>query len=279
MGRQGSETHRRALERLRRRVVDLSASGIIVQGIRTGSYGDGCRGPPHCLRSRLRAPTAWSADFEKGKAAFERDEYSFALSEFLPLAEQGHFGAQFYLGRMYGVGLGVPQDYARAAQWYRKAADQGHDRGPRCNLGVMYRQRPRACRRTTLSPLSGFAKPPTRASPRPNFTLGSHVPQRRGRTAGSRSRRAVVPQGRRPGPRPGPKPLGISVPRRRVPHDYAQPAVVSRYRPGPHLAQFNLGFMYHAASAYRKDHALTAQWFPRAADQGYATIQPWDSCT
>ena len=39
---------------------------------------------------------------------------------------------------MYNLGLGVPQDYTEAIQWYRQAAEQG-DAGAQNNLGVMYR--------------------------------------------------------------------------------------------------------------------------------------------
>ena len=49
----------------------------------------------------------------------------------------GHAGAQFNLGIMYSKGRGVPQDYAEAVKWSRKAADQGHA-GAQFNLGVMY---------------------------------------------------------------------------------------------------------------------------------------------
>ena len=38
---------------------------------------------------------------------------------------------------MYENGNGVPQDYAEAVKWYRKAADQGYARAQN-NLGVMY---------------------------------------------------------------------------------------------------------------------------------------------
>ena len=43
-----------------------------------------------------------------------------------PLAEQGDATAQFDLGFMYENGKGVPQDYAEATKWYRKAAAQGN---------------------------------------------------------------------------------------------------------------------------------------------------------
>ena len=54
-----------------------------------------------------------------------------------PLAEQGNGGAQFFLGVMYHEGNGVPQDYAQALAWSRKAADQGNATAQYL-LGVMY---------------------------------------------------------------------------------------------------------------------------------------------
>ncbi len=45
--------------------------------------------------------------------------------------------AQYSLASLYDTGLGVPQDYAAAASWLRKAADQGHATA-QYNLGVMY---------------------------------------------------------------------------------------------------------------------------------------------
>ena len=58
--------------------------------------------------------------------------------EFKSLAEQGNATAQYELGVMYHNGRGVPQDYAEAVNWYRKAADQGYATAQN-NLGVMYR--------------------------------------------------------------------------------------------------------------------------------------------
>ncbi len=53
------------------------------------------------------------------------------------MAEAGITEAQYNLGVMYDNGQGVTQDYAAAAGWYRKAADQG-DALAQSNLGVMY---------------------------------------------------------------------------------------------------------------------------------------------
>ncbi len=42
-------------------------------------------------------------------------------------AEQGHADAQYFLGHCYHNGKGVEQDDVKAAEWWRKAADQGFE--------------------------------------------------------------------------------------------------------------------------------------------------------
>ncbi len=54
-------------------------------------------------------------------------------------ADQGHAEAQTYLGAMYHSGQGVPQDFAEAVKWSRKAANQGWARA-QALLGAMYAQ-------------------------------------------------------------------------------------------------------------------------------------------
>jgi TPR repeat protein len=44
-------------------------------------------------------------------------------------AARGEAEAQNNLGVMYANGRGVPQDYAEAVSWFRKAAEQGHASG------------------------------------------------------------------------------------------------------------------------------------------------------
>ena len=54
-------------------------------------------------------------------------------------AAHGEAAAQCSLGGMYEDGKGVPQDYAQAALWYRKAAEQG-DANAQVLLGFLYRE-------------------------------------------------------------------------------------------------------------------------------------------
>jgi hypothetical protein len=64
-------------------------------------------------------------------------DYAEAARWYRKAADQGNAHGQNYLGELYINGLGVPQDYAEAARWFRKAADQGLALAQH-NLGRMY---------------------------------------------------------------------------------------------------------------------------------------------
>lgn len=70
--------------------------------------------------------------------AYDRSNIKTALNVWLPLAAQGDKEAQTYVGEIYEKSLGdALPDYAMAAQWYQKAADQGYARAM-INLGFLY---------------------------------------------------------------------------------------------------------------------------------------------
>ena len=81
--------------------------------------------------------TSWGNNFLKGLNAYHSGDFATALSEWKPLAEQGHSPSQYNLGFMYYKGEGVPQDYETAVKWYTLAAEQG-DSNAQKNLGVMF---------------------------------------------------------------------------------------------------------------------------------------------
>ena len=80
---------------------------------------------------------AFAADFQKGYTAYQSGDYTAAIKEWKPLAEQGDANTQYNLGVMYANGQGVAQDDAHAVYWYRKAVEQG-DASAQNNLGGMY---------------------------------------------------------------------------------------------------------------------------------------------
>jgi Sel1 repeat len=59
-------------------------------------------------------------------AAVCENAYGENLETLRQLANEGNAKAQIDLGNKYKEGHGVPQDYAEATRWYRKAADQGY---------------------------------------------------------------------------------------------------------------------------------------------------------
>ena len=93
------------------------------------------------------------ADLAAGQRALKSGDYATALSEFLPLANQGDSLAQVALGSMYDAGLGTPQNYKEATRWYRLAAEQGNVNAQGF-LAFMY-YRGRGVRRTTEKLRSG----------------------------------------------------------------------------------------------------------------------------
>jgi TPR repeat protein len=62
------------------------------------------------------------------KPPAERDLEA-AFRAYLKAAKRGHPGAQNRLGWMYERGEGVELDYGQAAEWHRRAAEQGHLNG------------------------------------------------------------------------------------------------------------------------------------------------------
>jgi TPR repeat protein len=82
---------------------------------------------------------AAAGPLEDGLAAYKAGDFDKAAALLMPQAEKSNNPrAQEKIGRMYHRGRGLPKDAAKAAEWYRKAADQG-DAAAAARLGSMYR--------------------------------------------------------------------------------------------------------------------------------------------
>ncbi len=68
------------------------------------------------------------ADVKTGIDAYQRGDFATAVNTWRPLADAGDADAQYNLGQSYRLGRGVPVDAQIAESWFRKAADQGHER-------------------------------------------------------------------------------------------------------------------------------------------------------
>ena len=85
------------------------------------------------------SPVAVMADYQEGRDAFDRGDYSTALKEFKILVKQNDSRGQYALAVMYDLGEGVLQNSKEAVKYYRLAAEQGLADAQN-NLGVAYDQ-------------------------------------------------------------------------------------------------------------------------------------------
>ena len=74
---------------------------------------------------RVAAPVE-AQSYDDAVEAAQSGEYAKALILLHPLADRGDARGQFYLGTVYGNGLGVPQDHAEAVA----QADSQAERAP-----------------------------------------------------------------------------------------------------------------------------------------------------
>lgn len=73
-----------------------------------------------------RAQGQVEGELNQGKAAMQLKRYDEAAARFGKLARAGNPVAQFYMGRLTAMGLGVEQDVPKAVEWFQLAARQGH---------------------------------------------------------------------------------------------------------------------------------------------------------
>ena len=173
-------------------------------------------------------------DFDKGMEAYERGDYATALDDLRPLAEEGRVEAEFQLGVMYFLGVGVPQDVVEAVKWYQKAAEQGH-----VVAQVMV-----ALQHETMRDHAEAAKWYRKAADQGNadaqYSLG--VLYDRGQGVPQDDAEAV-----------------------RLYHLAAEQGLAD--------AQLNLGVMYSLGQGAAQDDAEALKWFRKAGEQGHAEAQ------
>ena len=99
-------------------------SGAVARS-RLGSFATGLAalGVAAILLSQT-ACTRWVREVQAARA-INTGDFAAAQRILEPIAERGDAPAQYLLGGLYAQGHGVPQDWARADAWERRAADQG----------------------------------------------------------------------------------------------------------------------------------------------------------
>ncbi|MBI5018484.1 MAG: SEL1-like repeat protein [Deltaproteobacteria bacterium] len=154
------------------------------------------------------------------------------------LAETGDASAEYALGLSYSEGLGVPQDYAEATKWYRKAAEHGHV-GAQFSLAVMYYDGS-GVPQDYVEAAKWYRKAAENGHVRGQFSLAGMYHEGRG-----------------------------------VPQDYTEAMKWSRMaaEQGHASAQFNLGVMYDSGQGVTQNYKEAMKWYRMAAEQGHASAQ------
>ena len=98
-------------------------------------------------------------------------DFAAALIWYRKAADQGDADAQFYLGGMYDNGKGVPQDYAAAVTWICKRPTRAMP-GRNAISGSFTKKAVAACRRTITRPRASTSSPQTRETPNAQGNLG-----------------------------------------------------------------------------------------------------------
>lgn len=77
-------------------------------------------------RKQVRATLAKAEFYAKGKAFYDKNEYTQAFRLFTEGANAGDVESQVMLGRMYYKGKGTEQDCEQARRWFQAAIDQNN---------------------------------------------------------------------------------------------------------------------------------------------------------
>ncbi len=71
-------------------------------------------------------PALAGADFKAGQAAYQAGNYPQAAELWLAAAKAGNADAMYELGKLYGEGLGVLQNFTQSHAFFNLAASKGH---------------------------------------------------------------------------------------------------------------------------------------------------------
>jgi TPR repeat protein len=91
---------------------------------------------PAFLLSLVSMSVAAASLKEVGEAIRAKD-YKSAIEQLEVMTKQQHPEAEFLMGMMYEYGRGVEQDFVKAANWFRRSAEQGNV-AAQTNLALLY---------------------------------------------------------------------------------------------------------------------------------------------
>lgn len=195
--------------------------------------------------SAAKSATALSPEemFQNGTWHYDKKNYAKAIEWYRRAAEQGYAPAQFSLGVCYNYGHSVTQDFAEAAKWYRKAAEQGFAKAQN-SLGFCY-ENGEGVTKDILEAVNWYRK----AAEQGQTNAKSNLKRLRYSESFGGSTGNI--------PKKGTKAYG-----------YYEKAIN-----GDAIGQYSLGVCYEKGHSIDKNYYAAVKWYHKAAEQGFAAAQ------
>jgi TPR repeat protein len=266
-----------------KRVVIIKLDDAKLTGVLSLLYGlqqQVDAGNPKALERLYADIKKWLRELDAAKVAdtaskkLEQNSTPQNFSDYEALALQGNVDAMFQLGRCYDKGLGAPQDYTKAVEWYQKAAEQGHANAQN-NLGNCYYYG-NGVPQNYAKAVEWYQKAAEQGIAYAQFNLGNcyfngdGVPQNYAKAVEWYQKAAEQ------GHADAQNDLGACYKcGHGVPQDYTK--AVEWYQKaaeqGLAPAQHNLGICYYNGDGIHQNYAKAVEWFLKASEQGLAEAQ------
>jgi TPR repeat protein len=206
--------------------------------------------------------------YKKGKGLLQ--DYGKAAEWFRKAAEQGNVGGLFNLSLCYYIGQGVLQDYDRAVEWLRKAAELGYDEAQNF-LGMCYNNGGQGVAQNYSKAAEWFCKAAEQGHATAQNNLGMCYNNGEGVAQDYGKAAELYRKAAEQGHAGAQCNLGCCYEKGEVvAQDYGK--AVELYRKaaeqGHAGAQYYLGLCYYEGKGVAQDYGEAAEWYRKAAEQG-----------
>jgi hypothetical protein len=193
----------------------------------------------------------------------------------LAKANAGDAAAQFLVGHEYEKGDVVPRDFAQAAVWFRKAADQGNAQA-QCSLGVLFQRQNAGMPEDDAQAAMWLRKAADQGLATAQYRLGLSYSQGKGvpqddAQAASWYQKAVLLKD----PDAMVKLAQLYARGQGVPRDEKQAFALDQQAAelGAADGEYQLGLAYETGQGVKKDKGQAIDWYRKAAEQGVTLAQ------
>jgi len=212
-----------------------------------------------------------SPDYNLAVKAVNSKNYHLALTWLKPLAEQGHAGAQSYMGYLYQDAYGVARDYREAARWYQLAAEQG-DTYSQLRLAEIY-EKALGVARDDARAAEWYARASNLGDLQAQHHIATMYRDGRGVARNFRQAEKYYVMAAEQGSGWAQMNLGLLYTHGGdgLPQDYGK--AIDWFRKAADNndpdAKYDLGWAYEAGLGVPKDRDQAIEWYRQAADQGH----------